>query len=159
MSELHELKWGETIWDDMPLNELLREVQRKHAALMRAYSILSMMDRGDYDPFWGKNGSGGAAIEMVRQALGTIDQSDREHENAYRAFWRYAVDLLFDRKDYDQIGSGWVVCPECGTMLGDKAGTLVGQACTWTKACKGVFRRIEWSDLDPSHETDKGDAP
>lgn len=158
---MRELKWGETPWDAMSRDELLREVQRMYAALGSLGNVARMTKHANPDsPYWGKDGSGGRAIEMERQIAASLSEYDGE--DMYRSFFRYAYDLLFDQSNGYRLGFGWVICPECGQMVGSTYkgdGVYVsnaGQPCAkhgiGKPDCVGILRPIEWSDLAPSQE-------
>lgn len=155
-----ELEWGETPWDPMSRDDLLREVQRMYAALVRLESIAKLCQiRDEGSPFWGPRGTGGGGLEMARQILEPLHEQHTS-ENIYRAFFRYAVDLLFQKSGFD-IRTGWAVCDKCGQMIGASAGdeirderTLVGTKCSerLPGKCDGVLRALEWKDLEPQPE-------
>lgn len=156
-----ELEWGETPFDHMTNEELLFNAKRMYSALISLYSV-ARLSKGpsDNSAFWGKDGSGGIALEKGKQALGTIHEQ-YSNEDVYCSYFRYAVDLLFESNEYC-IGSRWAVCPKCGIMLGAgrNGKEQIGKACSSTvmaTGCDGVLRKIEWSDLQvkPSEE-DKG---
>lgn len=153
---MKELKFGETPWDNLPREELLREVQKMYAVIGALNSVVSQSRRPEAEqhPYWGAEGTGGRALEMANQVLTPITEK-YEAENIYRSFYRYAYDLLFDQSKA-KIGFGWVVCPECGVMFGKdtKGHSHEGENCSSVGMsnkpdCQGVFRKIEWSDLDP----------
>jgi hypothetical protein len=147
------LKYGETPWDDMSREELLIEVWRMAIALNSARSSLKIVMHSDERRdssimgYWGKEGVGGAAIERATQALHRLDEL--EEEEFYRAFSRNAEDLLFERKGFKLIAFGWVVCDQCGIMIGkgDEAHEWVGQPCQGKTGCNGVYRELRWSDV------------
>jgi hypothetical protein len=148
-----DLKWGQTPWDDMTKEELLREVQRMYAALSNANSVMKMARYGNENsPFWGNEGTGGKALEMSRQILEPLD---RYGEAIYRRFFRYAYDLLFDQTNF-KIGFDWQVCPMCGVMLG--SGHDEGRPCEMGKpGCTGIMRKLTWDDLKPDAWDHLGD--
>ena len=140
-----KLEWGETPWDNMPRAKLLRETQRMYAALVSARSPLAMMQQADPTaPFWRLDGTGGKALAKVEQALAPYPG-----EPAYRSFFRYATDLLFDG-----LGSGWMVCDKCDCMT---AGVTAADRPKDCASCRmkvksepGVpVRPLRWSDLKP----------
>lgn len=142
---MKQLEWGETPWDNLTKEELLREVQRMYCAVSSAYSVL--LDYAGSDPshpFWSKEGRGARTLEMCRQSLANLE--DYEPDNMYRSFFRYAHDLLFDSNPNAVLGFGWHICPKCGTMRGSKNDVLVGESCMEPK-CNGVLRKLEWGDL------------
>jgi hypothetical protein len=154
-----ELKWGETPWDGMSREDLLREVQRMYAAVNAAHSVMNLVSLNQPDHlFWGKEGSGGRALEMTRQ----IDEPLRERygDGIHNALLRYALDLLFDGSTY-RIGSGWAVCPVCGDMYGRRVDGVssVGTPCSdhLRKDCSGILRPLEWSDLETAAEDQSSD--
>lgn len=144
-----ELKWGQTPWDDLSKEELLREVQRMYCALSGAYGILQGDQQNSPNSlFYGYDGRGGRALEMARQALSRLENYDSE--DVYRSFFRYAYDLLFVENPNAEIGFGWLVCPKCGVMIGNKTKDQLGVRCSTTglrQDCDGVLRLLEWSDL------------
>lgn len=165
MDEQAELKWGETHWDNMTREELLRETQRMYVTIQSLYWLAKMIRHSAGDtPFWGKGGTGGVAFEMGRQVLEPIWQTYDDSDPMYQGFFRYARDLLFEDTGYE-IGFGWAVCSECGVMLGKTAGSqsnrLIGKPCSESgfgkQGCNGTFRKLEWGDLSPEHKKDGGD--
>lgn len=144
-----KLQFGETPWDDMPREQLLRETQRMYAALIASRGVLWISQRdNEYSLYWKRGGCGGEAVEMVEQALSPY--YDREHsgggyEPAYNSFFRYAVDLLFDG-----CGSNWMVCDN-----GDMVGSYEGKVHTVCPLCRDrgkgevSMRPLKWSDLAP----------
>lgn len=167
-----ELEWGETAWDDLTREELLKEVWKMFSALQSANTVLLQtvdarflpfvdLSDGDYtkarkaveklaseDLYWGQ-GTGATALTKVKQALSRANKYSSE--NIYRSFFRYADDLLFKR-DTKRIGWGWVVCSKCGQMVGETLDgkSDLGKPCKYgVKDCKGIYRRLKWSDLRP----------
>lgn len=151
MTDKTELKWGETPFDRMTNEELLLNAKRMYAALVSLNSVARLCKGTDDDnSFWGKGGSGGAALEEGNQALDAIHEQ-YSSEDIYRSYFRYAVDLLFESNGF-RIGFGWAVCPECGIMLGAgwEGESQIGKVCSSTVAatdCDGVLRELAWSDL------------
>ena len=177
-AEKKRLDWGETPWDGLSSEELLRECWKMFAALQSAESIIkqcriqylwhklpsgieqeqvheAMESLIKADPYWG-HGMGGRAMEEVRQAMSRRDAFDSE--DIYRSFFRYATDLLFEERDGMEIGFGWDVCPVCGDMIGRSGDGKRhgGLACKDTASCgrtngecPGIMRPIDWVDLMP----------
>jgi hypothetical protein len=140
------LEWGETPWDDMPREQLIRETQRMYAALVAAHGPLAMIKYSDpTSPFWGRGGTGGDALTMVKQALAPYPD-----EPAYRSFFRYAVDLLFEG-----LGSKWMICEKCEGMTGsyDDRSPTSCVSCRMKDEVGGVLRPIRWDDLKPTKRT------
>lgn len=154
--EQKQLRWGETPWDNLSREELLREVQRAYDALIAVSSCLNMAKArsGVSAEYWGYGGMGGRALEMARQVTEPIETTYGS-ENIYSSFFRYAVDLLFDQSTGFDIGFGWAVCPECGITVGTSRGgeSPVGKPCSeyrvGKKGCQGIMRTLEWKDLEP----------
>lgn len=168
-----KLNWGQTPWDALSREELLREVWKMFSALQSANSALlqirdslfwnraglSESDTSEQirkkienaaagDLYWGK-GTAGSAISKIEQALCRTEKYSSE--DIYRSFFRYADDLLFKRNGL-RIGFGWAVCPKCGTMVGETLDgeSAVGKTCDWKVGkCGGILRPLEWSDLSP----------
>lgn len=147
---MKELKWGETPFDSMTRDELLLEVKRMFAAIGAAQTVMALSkNMNENSPFW-KEGTGARAVEMCEQ----ISDRYREYhgEEIYRSYYRYATDLLFERRGV-QIGHGWAVCPLCGVMLGEQGNgkSMVGERCMMGNTdCPGHMRLLEWSDLEPA---------
>lgn len=143
-----ELNWGETPWDNLPKEELLREVQRMFFALQSADDVLRVFQRQDH-PFWEKSGRGGRALDRAAQVIEPVYEA-YDQEDVYRSFYRYAVSLLFEVPDYER----WIVCSECGDMQsGGLAASYVGSVCKDAfrrGECQGIMRWLEWKDLAPS---------
>ena len=148
-----KLAWGETPWDDMSKEELLRTVQQMYSALNAAQSVLYQVSYGQVGGYWGKSGSGGTSREKVRQIIESIHK-EYSQEDIYRCFFRYADDLLFDSTNY-KIGSQWVVCPECGRMYGNnvRESNIEGLRCDLMLRtdCSGTLRKLCWDDLNEVH--------
>lgn len=153
MSEpLKELQWGETPWDGLSRDELLREVQRMYAAVV-ALETTSKLWRcqDEHSPFWGKHGTGWRGLEHARQILKPLHAAYGA-EQIFRSFFRYAGDLLFDG-----LGLEWAVCDKCGQMIGGHLGedgsytSIAGQSCSsfLRDKCSGTFRPLTWEDLSP----------
>ena len=148
------LEWGQTPWDSLSREELLREVQRMYSALVSAKCVMRLSElHNPESPFWiGRDGSGGRALMKCHMILGPLHK-DNGGEQIFRMFGRYADDLLFTR----EIGYGWSVCSECGAMLGRGAdpdeAPMDGKRCAevypLSKDCGGAFRALEWADLEP----------
>lgn len=157
MTEPIELEWGQTPWDSLSREELLREVERMYSAIVALNSCLAMSkSASSANSFWGHEGSGGIALEKARQVLGPL-HAKFDREDIYRSFFRYANDLLFNPTGY-RIGSGWSVCPVCDVMLGNTRHpdgteeTQNGKVCHFTAGCTGIMRPLEWADLAPRPE-------
>lgn len=150
-----ELQWGETPWDGLSREELLREIQRMYAAVSAMHSALRITSRGETTGYWGPRGTGGEAIEMGRQITEPLREA-YGGESVYRSFFRYALDLLFESPPSYRIGFGWAVCPVCGRMFGETPDgrSSVGARCAdlYPADCPGVLRKLEWADLEKSAE-------
>lgn len=146
---MEKLKWGETPWDDLPREDLLREVQRMFSALESARNVLRIL-KAAADPtslFWSQQGSGGRALDHAEQVADAL-YAAYDAEDIYRSFFRYATSLLFDVPDEEK----WVVCSFCGRMWsGRDTAQRIGTPCTEflipTGTCTGVLRWLEWGDL------------
>lgn len=150
MDEGKSLNWGETPWDNLTREELLRHVQRLYCAADAARSILHSTAAMQWGAYWSQEGSGGRALQKTEQAC-DIAVNGFNKEDIYRCFFRYAADLLFEG-----LGAGWAVCPLCGQMIG-KAGDgwpATGRKCSdFRNGCDGVLRLLTWEDLDPAKQT------
>jgi hypothetical protein len=147
------LKWGETYFDRMTHEELLLHAKRMYSALGSTKSVIAMLAVGEgANSFYGKRGAGGAALAEARQALRAITQDrDDYREGMYRAYFRYADDLLFERNDYRLIGMGWRVC-EAGHMTGNHHENPEKDC----PLCGGSVRDLQWSDLEIRERSDDG---
>lgn len=151
---LKELQWGETPWDSLSREELLREVQRLYSAVQSARSVLAMLRQEQRTGFWGWRGSGGTALDKAEQCVDRVE-TVFDRESIYRAFYRYADDLLFDCSQHD-IGFGWGLCPVCKITIGRGSDGLptAGRLCAeyLPKGCPGILRPLTWEDLQPKKE-------
>jgi hypothetical protein len=140
------LKYGETPWDRMSQEELLLVVWKMWATIVEAESVIRLNMREDWHPFWSEQGSGGRTLEMIHQVRADIgcEHGTAANEELYRAFFRYAPDLLFDRDSAVMVGSGWRVCDKDGDMYARLAGDPAPTKC---HKCGGPLRRLEWKDL------------
>ncbi len=145
-----DLQWGETPWNtpDMPREQLVREVQRMYAALTAARGPLWIAARDNADhPYWKRGGIGGDALEMVEQALSPYkgNHDGNGYEPAYRSFFRFATDLLFDG-----FGFGWAICKnEHLLALHDGKRVEVCERCRASGDGEAFMRPLQWSDLEP----------
>jgi hypothetical protein len=139
-----KLKWGETPFDKMDRAQLLLHCQRMYDACTGSRSLLRQFEWADPNsPFWGrKHGSGGRELAKLSDIVETIEATF-DHESIYRAFFRYATDLLFPTLG---IGSRWHVCDKCGSMQGAACDGAV-HLCVM---CKSTMRPIVWADLSPT---------
>lgn len=159
------LKWGQTPWDKMNRADLVRECQRMYAALVGLNSVVKMHRASDQmragmdpesddppNPYWGKTGVGGNELEKARQVLEPLHEKYGQTE-IYRAFFRYANDLLFETNGFEMIGNAWVICPECQQMVGTRMRDLTGRPCAkeglGKPGCGGVLRKLTWEDMEP----------
>jgi hypothetical protein len=159
-----KLQFGETPWDTLTREELLREVQRMYAACTSAQSVLAILGPvpKTFDVFWNV-GSGRAAADKLDQIIGDVE-ARFDSESVYRAFFRYACDLLFrplvlnsEEKRYVERsrlsppshGFGWRICavPDCGVMTGHDDPRRPEPRCAVEG--HGPMRPLEWRDLEP----------
>ncbi len=148
-----ELQWGETPWDNLSREDLLREVQRMYAAVLSADGALSLCRGNERGGFWSASGgTGGRALAKCELARAWVE-SEYDHENVYRAFFRYAVDLLFS----PELGFGWTACDGCDVLTGPMDGKpIVGQPCSECarQGRQSVRRPLEWRDLERKRSSD-----
>jgi hypothetical protein len=147
-----DLEWGQTPWDTMSKDELLRCVQKMYSSVVSLHSALKIISHGETSGYWGESGTGGCAIEKGRQVLEPL-WNKFGNENIYRAFFRYADDLLFDCSSGYDIGFKWAMCPVCGTCIGEGPNGVssIGKVCgdILQNKCTRIMRALEWSDLKP----------
>lgn len=132
-----DLKWGETPWDHLSRDELLRRVQMYFSAVDSLRACMAVLRSSiPESPYWAPSGSGGNALAkgdaVVDQVYTEFDQ-----EQVYRSFFRYADDLLFPGI------ARWKVCAN-GHMLAPG-----GDTC---RMCAEPMRPLNWSDMDVSQE-------
>lgn len=140
---VRSLKWGETPFDRMSREELLRHAQRLYAAAESMESELEAHQYGrEESPYWAEGGAGWNALTQGSQAVAAASEGF-DREEIYRMFFRYARDLLFDG-----VGNRWRICPKCRVMAGRawNGDSLTGAPCVSPK-CDGVLRKITWEDL------------
>lgn len=145
MKDPRELDFGETPWDDLPREELLRIVQRQFAALQEAQGLIRV-SRMAAHPFWQPSGSGGKVLAMVEACTRDVEATQEGRERVYRQFFRYAVDLLF--ADVPHVGARWMICDGCKLMM---ARRLDGSTPECVDCGSGghQLRPITWADLRP----------
>ncbi len=141
-AECKVLEWGQTPFDDWDRDRLLLEVRRMFHALQSAHSVLRMCRDGS--AFWGQEGTGGRALTLAAEVMGPIE-SQYEDETIYRSYYRYAVDLLFS----PEVGVGWMVCDQCGSMWGRGGNRSLAATCISPKCNCAPLRPLAWSDLEP----------
>lgn len=149
--ERRRLGWGETPWDDMPREDLLRHVQRLYAATLSARGTLRMLALGDPSPFWSGQGTGGRAIAKCEHAMREAAPDFFEAEgDLYDSFYRYAVDLLFP-----DLGRGWTI-GDCGHLFGHDERNRPTTECFF---CKKPMRPFTWADMKPRGTESDGMQP
>lgn len=136
------LIWGQTPFDSLTHEELLRLVQAMYSALVASRSAMKMAAGPEPDLFWGMSGSGGRASLKCKTVLDPI-HAKFEEESIYRSFFRYADDLLFPSRPSGD--PKWLVCEQCNQMVKPLSGTV-----TECFNCKSPVRELNWSDLDPA---------
>ncbi|MCL4296283.1 MAG: hypothetical protein KJ077_11165 [Anaerolineae bacterium] len=149
-----ELQWGQTPWDNLTREELLREVQRMYAAVQSLYSEITVRKEMKPDSvYFAPDGAGGRAWERGHQIVEPL--VEQYGDQVYRAFFHYATDLLFEPSAYHQPQR--VICPECGEMWGGDTATFgLGKVHKFVEGrgeCNGVLRRLKWADLHPERWT------
>lgn len=135
------LPFGKTPWDEMERPELLRTIQRFYSALTSSRSALCLTSHGETMGFWGNRGSGRKAIIKCEEALAPYEENS---ENIYRAFFRYANDLLFESP---HVGFRFGVCLKCGCSYADVEPPRVPVSC---ESCGGKMRPLNWDDMKPA---------
>lgn len=152
-NKIRKYQWGETPFDGMEHETLKRHALRLMMASENLYGELCKLRHmsDPSQPYWQPGGAGARAVEMFDQAHGPIVK-DTDSESAYYSFFRYAGSLLFESTVENKLDRGWVVCPVCGIMYGDRPAeqSLVAKQCGvegHPDRCTGVFRAFEWSDL------------
>lgn len=162
--EERQMNWGETPFDNLSKDELLRACQMLFSALGSVETVLRMtMCENPDSLFWANNSVGGATINKAQQALEKFSEGI-DKDSIYRQFYRYADDLLFDCFQA-RIGNKWVICDRCGRTIG--AGrematalradnpllglpckdSVLGQICHKGDECDCTFRYLTWDDL------------
>jgi len=150
-----DLEWGETVWDDLSREELLREVQRMFSALKSAYGVLRQSRRGEESsPFWTK-GVGYWAMTKVEYVLKPFLEDEALDDLLYHCFFRPAETLLFG--NHPELGFGWVLCTAgCKNMAGRRVvGEGEGSAPENCPKCGAKMRPFRWSDLEPHSKDPK----
>ena len=150
--EKKRLEWGQTPWDSMSKEDLIREVQRMYSAVGSLESCLSMQKSVcPESPYWGAGGAGGRALSKADQVQQSVEKT-YDRDDLYRSFYRYADDLLFNG-----VGFGWDICPKCGMMIGASidgsrhTGKMCGDAIGMQDGtCTGILRPIQWDDIRKS---------
>lgn len=135
----HEPKFGDSPWDSLSREELLREVWRMASALVTARSALYRY--ADPHPQFELRDR---VLSKINTALDRYDQvSD---EVCYHSFFRYANDLLFPPEPGPNGSRSWMVCEHCGRMFKEEnlGISLDGDPCP---RCNHRLRVMDWDDL------------
>jgi hypothetical protein len=135
-----ELTWGQTPWDDMPREELIREVVRMHAAMRAAENVIAMWKWHAPDSaYWNAavGGVGGVAMGKIALARAHVDTFERHGTG----FAREAEDLLFPG-----LGPNWRLCEVCKDMTARGIGNPPADTCF---RCGGPVRPLTWDDMKP----------
>lgn len=144
----NELEWGQTPFDECTREELIQHCARLYSATSALSSAAQMVQ--DKSLFW-TQGSGAEALEKGRQAL-EVARNGFDADNIYRAYFRYAGDLLFADASGLQLRTGWAVCPVCEQMASTIGGSsYAGKTCSeiLLGKCSGILRDLSWDDLKP----------
>ena len=142
-------QWGETPFDDMDREELLRTAQRLWSGMVSARSCLRVFRAIDESsPYWCPQGAGGRALAKMDEVHEALSPDDEASESIYRSFFRYADDLLFENAT---LSSGWMICDK-GHMIA----RISGPPLTDCTMCKRPMRPIEWRDLSPDATKNRG---
>lgn len=148
MRKAKKLKYGETPFDKLSPEEMKRALCRAYSAVSCLASCLRITRCADEtSPFWSMRGSGGRALAKAEAVLDPVEK-EFDGESIYRAYFRYADDLLFS----PEVGFNWAYCPTCKQMVGpsgDKPpswGKVCREAMPFGK-CDSVLRPLEWADL------------
>lgn len=155
------LLFGQTPWDHLDRAGLDREVRRLYDALVSCHGVLVLARGSARDGFWGAGGSGRRALthaELALAAARTTPAGPVSSDDTYRAFFRYADDLLFSPH-----GPGWTVCPaghmtttkEPGEPYPDPLPPC--RICALTGRPDVARRPLTWDDLKPV--TREGEPP
>jgi len=148
-SELRSLNWGESQFDNMSREELIRHCQRLYSAVESLKSSSAMFRVADPTSLYWTEGTGGRALLKGEQAI-TEANKGIDEGSIYHAFYRYAVDLLFTPSETMSAGFGWSVCPACLTMLGRPASGAYQPKDQDCCKCNGTMRPLQWEDLKPN---------
>ncbi|EPV3034813.1 hypothetical protein ACV3HO_005539 [Pseudomonas aeruginosa] len=143
-----QLDWGQTPFDECTREELIQHCARLYSATSALSSAAQMVQ--DKSRFW-TQGSGAEALEKGRQALEGA-RNGFDADNIFRAYFRYAGDLLFADASGLQLRTGWAVCPVCEQMASTIGGSsYAGKTCSeiLLGKCSGILRDLPWDDLKP----------
>lgn len=140
-----ELRYGETPWDNMTREELLLRVLKLYKAAESARSCLRIAQHHDpKSPYWGSDGSGGSALNMLEQAMGDgLALDDENSEKLWKGFFRNALPLLFTGTNWD-----WNVCEKCEHWIGKSSDGTIRETCI---TCNGKLRPIKWTDFSKTN--------
>ena len=139
------LEFGETPWDDLSREQLLRLVWQYHSSTLSLLSIARQSRLGEeISPYWQPGGSGWKAIEKAELLMRIAgEDSDEGAENIYRCFFRYVNRWLFPRAKFLQGHDFWWICEKCGEMA------AAGQPPRKTCDCRARWRKARFSDIRP----------
>lgn len=147
-----KLKPLTTPWDNMPREELIREMQKAYSALLSAHSVLlNVKGVSSNQTFWtAPEGRGGRAVSKVEAVFSTYKQQFEDYQ-FYGEFFRTCDPLLFP-----ELGENWVICEKCGTMTQSTPyydAQKIGKTCSegnfgGAGNCEGILRWMTWADID-----------
>ena len=97
MIKPHDLKWGETPFDDMTREEMLHELKVQFTAVTSALSALHMLRHFDStSPYWSATGTGGCSYRQVESIVERVnDRLGDGQSEISRSYFRYSTELLF----------------------------------------------------------------
>ncbi len=140
---LPDLAWGQTPWDKLSREDLLRHVQRLYSAVHSSVSTMKALRSADeHARYWSSAGVGGRAIAKAEQA-DELARGPFLSEAMYHAFYRYADDLLFA----PPVGMGWAVCDLGHMTASTEIARLTCAICKHQGREAQAMRPITWADL------------
>lgn len=143
------LWFGETPWDSMTRDEVIREAQRLYFAAEQMKGALLQLQLGNEAHWlWAPQAIPTRALAIGVQALAPYHRGNGQSSDIHYAFFRAAAELLFP----SFVRGGTRIC-ECGLMVSaNPDGTHDGYCpdCAYKGRTSASMRPIEWRDMAPA---------
>lgn len=108
-----KLQWGESQFAHMSKEELVPLVEMMYMAISSADWVLTCLHRLHPESGYWTVGAGARAKERTSQVLDAVELL-HDHDDAYRAFFRYADSVMFKRSPSNPP---WFICDRCLNMI------------------------------------------
>lgn len=143
------LWFGQTPWDSMSRDELLRAIQRLYFAANEMHGALLQLRLGNERHWlWGPASIPTKGLAIGGAALDPYHRGNDQRSDIYHAFFQTAGELLFP----GIICRGWHICDGCKAMT-EQFGAPHDRVCfycAYRKRTVAPMRPVEWRDMEPA---------